>query len=116
MLYVAVAAVLTGMIPYREIDVAAPLAAAFAVQGADASPAALITLGILAGMTSSLLVGNLSQPRILLAMARDGLLPVELLRRRPSPVQDALEVDDPGRRGRRPRRRAGAARDSWPTW
>ena len=35
----------------------------------------LITLGILAGMTSSLLVGNLSQPRILLAMARDGLLP-----------------------------------------
>jgi APA family basic amino acid/polyamine antiporter len=35
----------------------------------------MITLGILAGMTSSLLVGNLSQPRILLAMARDGLLP-----------------------------------------
>ena len=32
-------------------------------------------MGILAGMTSSLLVGNLSQPRILLAMARDGLLP-----------------------------------------
>src|SRR3974377_1826256 len=35
----------------------------------------MITVGILAGMTSSLLVGNLSQPRILLAMARDGLLP-----------------------------------------
>jgi APA family basic amino acid/polyamine antiporter len=33
-------------------------------------------MGILAGMTSSLLVGNLSQPRILLAMARDGLLPI----------------------------------------
>ena len=73
-LYVAVAIVLTGMVPYRQIDVNAPLAAA--LQGHGRSFASgLITLGILAGMTSSLLVGNLSQPRILLAMARDGLLP-----------------------------------------
>ena len=35
----------------------------------------LITVGILAGLTSSLLVGTLSQPRILLAMSRDGMLP-----------------------------------------
>jgi APA family basic amino acid/polyamine antiporter len=73
-LYVAVAAVLTGMIPYRQISEAAPLAAALQSRGL-ALAGGLITLGILAGMTSSLLVGNLSQPRILLAMARDGLLP-----------------------------------------
>jgi APA family basic amino acid/polyamine antiporter len=73
-LYVLVAAVLTGMVPYRQIDVAAPLAAALAGKGLTAA-SGLVTLGILAGMTSSLLVGNLSQPRILMAMARDGLLP-----------------------------------------
>jgi APA family basic amino acid/polyamine antiporter len=74
-LYVAVAAVLTGMLPYREINIAAPLSAALQSKGLSFA-GALITMGILAGMTSSLLVGNLSQPRILLAMARDGLLPV----------------------------------------
>jgi APA family basic amino acid/polyamine antiporter len=73
-LYVAVAAVLTGMIPYRQIDVSAPLAAAFRAKGLTFTTG-LITLGILMGLTSSLLVGTLSQPRILLAMARDGMLP-----------------------------------------
>ena len=73
-LYVAVAAVLTGMVPYRQIDINAPLSAALQAKGLTFA-GGLITLGILAGMTSSLLVGNLSQPRILLAMARDGLLP-----------------------------------------
>jgi basic amino acid/polyamine antiporter, APA family len=73
-LYLAVAIVLTGMVPYRQIDVSAPLTAALQGKGLTFA-GALITLGILAGMTSSLLVGNLSQPRILLAMSRDGLLP-----------------------------------------
>jgi basic amino acid/polyamine antiporter, APA family len=73
-LYLAVAVVLTGMVPYRQIDLSAPLSAALQDHGLTFA-GGLITLGILAGMTSSLLVGNLSQPRILLAMARDGLLP-----------------------------------------
>jgi basic amino acid/polyamine antiporter, APA family len=73
-LYLAVAIVLTGMVPYREIDLSAPLSAALQGRGLTFA-GGMITLGILAGMTSSLLVGNLSQPRILLAMARDGLLP-----------------------------------------
>ena len=73
-LYVAVAIVLTGMVPYRLIDVKAPLTAALQSHGLTFA-GGLVTLGILAGMTSSLLVGNLSQPRILMAMARDGLLP-----------------------------------------
>jgi APA family basic amino acid/polyamine antiporter len=74
LLYVAVAAVLTGMVPYQSIDVGAPLAAAFRHKGLGFGTG-LITVGILAGLTSSLLVGNLSQPRILMAMARDGMLP-----------------------------------------
>jgi APA family basic amino acid/polyamine antiporter len=73
-LYVAVAAVLTGMVHYSQIDINAPLAAALQGRGLTFA-GGLVTLGIIAGMTSSLLVGNLSQPRILLAMARDGLLP-----------------------------------------
>jgi APA family basic amino acid/polyamine antiporter len=76
-LYVAVAAVLTGLVPYRQIDIDAPLAAALQVHGRTFA-SGLVTLGIVAGMTSSLLVGNLSQPRILLAMARDGLLPIRI--------------------------------------
>jgi len=73
-LYVAVAAVLTGMVPYGLIDVKAPLTDAFRRHEMTFATF-LITVGILAGVTSSLLVGTLSQPRILLAMSRDGLLP-----------------------------------------
>ena len=73
-LYIAVAAVLTGMLPYQEIDVDAPLAKAFSLVGLPWAPA-LISFGALTGITSVLMVLMLSQPRIMLAMARDGLLP-----------------------------------------
>ena len=73
-LYIAVAAILTGMVPYEQIDVNAPIASAFQAHGTTWA-SGLITVAILAGITSSLLVGTESQPRILLAMARDGMLP-----------------------------------------
>ncbi|MGE3822071.1 MAG: amino acid permease [Isosphaeraceae bacterium] len=73
-LYIGVAAVLTGMVPYAQIDVRAPLSAAFRAKGMNFATA-MITTGILTGLTSALLVSTLSQPRILLAMSRDGLLP-----------------------------------------
>jgi APA family basic amino acid/polyamine antiporter len=73
-LYVAASSVLTGMVPYEQIDKDAPFAAVFRSHGLTVV-SILVTIGILAGTTSSLLVGLLSQPRILLAMARDGLLP-----------------------------------------
>ena len=66
---------LTGIIPYQRLaDDAAPVATALAVAG---SPWAhvLVSAGALAGMTSVLLVFQLGQPRIFMAMARDGLLP-----------------------------------------
>jgi basic amino acid/polyamine antiporter, APA family len=74
-LYVAVSAILTGMVPYEQIDTKAPFSAVFRTRGLPVV-SVLVTVGIIAGTTSSLLVGLLSQPRILLAMARDGLLPV----------------------------------------
>jgi APA family basic amino acid/polyamine antiporter len=75
-LYVLVSGVLTGMVPYEQIDVKAPFASIFRQRNLPIV-AALVTVGIIAGTTSSLLVGLLSQPRILLAMARDGLLPIK---------------------------------------
>jgi APA family basic amino acid/polyamine antiporter len=73
-LYIAVAAVLTGMVPYDKINKDAPVSDAFAQVGLTWAQF-LISLGALAGITSVLLVMMLSQPRVLLAMARDGLLP-----------------------------------------
>jgi APA family basic amino acid/polyamine antiporter len=73
-LYIAVAAVLTGMVPYQEIAVDAPLAKAFSRVGMPWAHG-LISFGALTGITSVLMVLMLSQPRIMLAMARDGLLP-----------------------------------------
>jgi APA family basic amino acid/polyamine antiporter len=73
-LYIAVAAVLTGMVPWREIDIDAPIASAFGRFGLGWA-SVLISMGAVAGITSVLLVMLLSQARVLLAMSRDGLLP-----------------------------------------
>jgi basic amino acid/polyamine antiporter, APA family len=73
-LYVAVCAVLTGMVPYDKIDINAPVANAFAQKGLPAAQR-LIDVGAITGITSVLLVMMLSQPRVLLAMARDGMVP-----------------------------------------
>lgn len=73
-LYIVVAAVITGMIPYPQIPLNAPIAGAFQKYGAKFAPV-IISAGAITGITSVLLVMLLSQPRVLLAMARDGLLP-----------------------------------------
>jgi APA family basic amino acid/polyamine antiporter len=74
LLYIAVAAVLTGMVPYDKISIDAPVSNAFKQVGLTWMQF-LVSLGAIAGITSVLLVMMLSQPRIFLAMARDGLLP-----------------------------------------
>jgi APA family basic amino acid/polyamine antiporter len=73
-LYLAVAAVVTGMSPLAEIDRAAPVAHAFRRLGLDFA-ASLISLGAIAGLSSVLVVMLLGQSRIFFAMSRDGLLP-----------------------------------------
>jgi basic amino acid/polyamine antiporter, APA family len=74
LLYIAVAAVITGMIPYDRINIDAPVSDAFRQVGLGWAQF-LVSLGAITGITSVLLVMMLSQPRIFLAMARDGLLP-----------------------------------------
>jgi APA family basic amino acid/polyamine antiporter len=73
-LYIAVVAVLTGMVSYRDLDINAPVAQAFEQIGLHWAQGLIAAAGV-AGITSVLLVMMLSQPRVLLAMARDGLLP-----------------------------------------
>ncbi|MCA1658025.1 MAG: amino acid permease, partial [Verrucomicrobiaceae bacterium] len=73
LLYVLMAAVLTGMRKYTTyLGDPAAVATAFA---AYPWAQALISAGAIAGITSVLLVFQLGQPRIFMAMARDGLLP-----------------------------------------
>jgi basic amino acid/polyamine antiporter, APA family len=73
-LYIAVSAVLTGMVRYDQIDINAPVSNAFKQVGLPWAQF-MISAGAIAGITSVLLVMMLSQPRVLLAMARDGLVP-----------------------------------------
>jgi APA family basic amino acid/polyamine antiporter len=73
-LYILVAAVLTGMVPWRDINIEAPIARAFLDRGLTTA-SHIITVGALAGLTSVMLVMLLGQTRVLYAMANDGLLP-----------------------------------------
>ncbi len=73
-LYILVSGVITGMVPYDKIDIDAPVSNAFKQVGLEWAQF-IVSLGAIAGITSVLLVMMLSQPRIFLAMARDGLLP-----------------------------------------
>ncbi len=73
-LYILVAAVLTGMVPWQEVNIEAPIARAFLDRGLTTA-SHVITLGALAGLTSVMLVMLLGQTRVLYSMARDGLLP-----------------------------------------
>jgi APA family basic amino acid/polyamine antiporter len=74
LLYLAVAMVVTGMVPLALIDRTAPLAAAFREVGLGFA-AGLISIGAIAGLSSVLVVMLLGQSRVFFAMSRDGLLP-----------------------------------------
>jgi len=74
-LYIAMSAVMTGMVSYTELNVAAPVAVAL-----DAHPELKwlglpVKIGAIVGLTSVILMSLLGQPRIFMAMSRDGLLP-----------------------------------------
>jgi APA family basic amino acid/polyamine antiporter len=74
-IYVVVGAVLTGMVPYRELaNSADPLS--YALQSAGFQRVGwVVALGAAVSMSAVLLVFQYGQPRIFFAMARDGLLP-----------------------------------------
>jgi APA family basic amino acid/polyamine antiporter len=73
-LYIAMVAVLTGMVKFDQLDINAPVSIAFKQKGIGWAEGIIAAAGV-AGITSVLLVMMLSGPRVFLAMARDGLLP-----------------------------------------
>ncbi len=76
LLYIMIAFVLTGMVPWKAINIEAPLAVAFLDRGLKTA-STVITAGALAGLTSVMLVMLLGQTRVLYSMAKDGLLPAK---------------------------------------
>jgi APA family basic amino acid/polyamine antiporter len=74
LIYIVVGFVLTGMVPYKELAVADPLARALQLAGFNAV-GWIVALGAAVSMSAVLLVFQYGQPRIFFAMARDGLLP-----------------------------------------
>jgi APA family basic amino acid/polyamine antiporter len=74
LIYVVVAVVLTGVVPFRELGVPDPIAVAADRMGKP-QVATLIKLGALTGLASVLLVNLYGQTRVAFAMGRDGLLP-----------------------------------------
>lgn len=73
-LYIAVCLVITGMVPYKFLGEDAPLAEAFTSRGLK-YVSILISIGAVAGLTTTLLVGLYVQSRLYLGLGRDGLLP-----------------------------------------
>jgi basic amino acid/polyamine antiporter, APA family len=73
-LYIAVTAVLTGMVKYDRLNVASPVSFAMISIGLNWA-AAIISVGAIAGLTTVLLALLYGQSRIFFAMSRDGLLP-----------------------------------------
>src|SRR5215217_7284893 len=81
-LYVVVSLILTGMVPYTELGNDAPLATALSQRGLDWA-ASFISIGVLAGLTSVIMILMLGQSRVAFAMSRDNLLPPYFARAHP---------------------------------
>jgi APA family basic amino acid/polyamine antiporter len=75
LLYIAMAAVLTGLIPYTHLGTREPVATALSVHLELGWLRLIVELGALLGLSSVILVMIIAQPRIFMIMARDGLLP-----------------------------------------
>jgi len=73
-LYIVVAAVLTGLVPYKNLDVRDPLAVGIDATGVRWG-SLLVKVGALMGLSSTIVVMLLGQSRVFFSMARDGLLP-----------------------------------------
>lgn len=82
LLYILVAAVLTGVVPYTELNNAEPVAYALRAIGYNMG-SALVGTGAIAGITTVLLVLMYGQTRVFFAMSRDGLIPRGICRIHP---------------------------------
>ncbi|NII10350.1 amino acid permease [Oleiagrimonas sp. C23AA] len=75
LLYLGMAAVMTGLVPYSMLDVADPVVAALRGHPELTWLRPLVEVGALIGLSSVILVMIIAQPRIFMIMARDGMLP-----------------------------------------
>ncbi len=73
-LYIAVAAVLNGMVPYTSLNTPSPVTFALKSVGVNWA-ASIVSFGAIFGLTSVLLTSLFGQSRIFYSMSRDGLLP-----------------------------------------
>lgn len=73
--YIVVAAVLTGMVPYTQLGTPRPVATALEAYPSLLWLKTIVEVGAIAGLSSVILVMLMSQPRIFYSMAHDGLLP-----------------------------------------
>jgi APA family basic amino acid/polyamine antiporter len=73
-LYIVMAAIATGVVPYKQLDVRAPIALV-ADRAGLGWMAVLIKIGAIAGLSSVILVLLYGQSRVFYSMSRDGLLP-----------------------------------------
>ena len=73
-LYILVAGLLTGMVPFSTLNVPDPIAVGIEAAGVDVL-VPLVKIGAIAGLSSVMLVQLLGQSRIFFSMSRDGLLP-----------------------------------------
>lgn len=81
-LYIAVAAVLTGVVPYASLNNSEPVAFVLRTLGMNFG-SALVALGAICGITTVLLVFIFGQTRVALAMSRDGMIPQGLVKIHP---------------------------------
>ncbi|MDF2570498.1 MAG: yhdG 1 [Sporomusa sp.] len=81
-LYIVVAGVLTGVVPYQDLNNAEPVAYALRAIGYNFG-SALVGTGAIAGITTVLLVLMYGQTRIFFAMSRDGLIPASICKIHP---------------------------------
>lgn len=77
LIYIAVSGLLTGIVPYQQLDVDSPVAFGLTQVGMQ-SASLIVGIGALAGLTTVMLVLYYGLTRIVFAMARDGLLPGSL--------------------------------------
>jgi APA family basic amino acid/polyamine antiporter len=74
-LYIGMAAVLTGLLPYAQLGTTEPVVTAVKAHPELAWLRIVVELGALIGLSSVVLVMIIAQPRIFMIMGRDGLLP-----------------------------------------
>ena len=76
-LYIVVSGILTGVVPYQQIDIKAPVASAMGSLGIVWAQG-MIAVGAIFGITTVMLVLYYGLTRVVLAMSRDGLLPAAM--------------------------------------